>query len=226
MLGDALKPVADTGSSAPGLQIVMVCEANVCRSALGAFVLGRSPELRVSSAGMNAREGSALCEVAAEKISVLPGGPEYTSAFRSHPVDWDEAERADLVLTATGDLRGQLLANQPRLLRVAFTVLEALALMAEPLDLDELDLAQRDGIAAVLFGRRGTIAGPTAQPRRWKGTARHDGFDIPDGHQFRRKSHHQATVDEAVHASGQLRRQLLVWQLAMARAGLSGPGHG
>lgn len=210
-------------SSPRSLQIAVVCDANVCRSPVVAFILGQSTQLHVASSGLNAREGSTMCDLAAERISGRPSGLEYERAFRAQSIEWAEVEHADLVLTATGELRAQLLANRPRLLRVTFTVLEAIALMAEPLDAAELEQAQRYGIAAVLFIRRGMIARPGVPNQRRKG--RHDGFDIPDGHQLRRKSHHQATVDEAVRAAGQLQKRLLAWQLAVAGAGFSGQKH-
>lgn len=214
-----MTPVQD-GTSGPGLRVLTVCKANICRSALAAFVLGQSAGLSVFSAGVDARAGSAMCLAAAERISGIPGGEEYASMFRSRTIEWNGIEDVDLVLTATGELRGQLLASQPLLLRRTFTMLEALALMAEPLDGAEVEQAQQQGIAAVLFGRRGTIASPPALDRRWKG--RHDGFDVPDGHQFRRKSHHQATVEEAVRAAKKLRQQLTLWQRAVAGARFPG----
>ncbi len=116
------------------LSILLVCVANVCRSPLAERVLtmrlqqllGESAgAIGVSSAGVLALVGSPMDDQAADQLRRLGGDPQGFAATQ-----WTSAmsEDADLVLTATRDLRSRVLEETPRVLRRTFTIPEFAAL--------------------------------------------------------------------------------------------------
>jgi len=116
-------------------EILVVCLGNVCRSPLAERVLRMrfaellgdgSPAVRVSSAGAWALVGHGMDERAAAELRRLGGDPD---GFTASQLTAAAAEAADLVLTATRELRSRVLEEAPRALRRTFTVRELAALL-------------------------------------------------------------------------------------------------
>jgi protein-tyrosine phosphatase len=108
--------------------VLFVCIGNVCRSPFGERLLAaRLPGERfeVSSAGVGAMVGHAMSRYAAAELRSCGGDP---TGFAARQLTPDLLEHADLVLTATRELRSRVLAEMPAALRRTFTVLEFAAL--------------------------------------------------------------------------------------------------
>jgi protein-tyrosine phosphatase len=109
--------------------ILVVCVGNVCRSPLAERLLQRDFEdmLRsderpeVSSAGLLALVGQPIDEQAARELVRLGGDPAGFTARQLTPALIGEA---DLVLTATKQLRSRILEDAPRALKRTFTIRE------------------------------------------------------------------------------------------------------
>ncbi|WP_209717741.1 hypothetical protein [Marmoricola sp. OAE513] len=113
---------------APTFSVLFVCIGNVCRSPVGERLLAaRLPTDRftVSSAGVGAMVGYAMSKYAAAELVGYGGDPKGFAARQLTP---DLIEGADLILTATRDLRSQVLSESPGALRRTFTILEFAAL--------------------------------------------------------------------------------------------------
>lgn len=117
-------------------RVLVVCVGNVCRSPLAERVLRmRFSELlpddqsafEVESAGVAAMVGSSMNESAAVELRRLGGDPD---GFVSRDLDGRIVAGADLVLTATRQLRSRVLEEAPRALRRTFTLTEFAALVA------------------------------------------------------------------------------------------------
>ena len=109
--------------------MLFVCIGNVCRSPVGERLLAsRLPSDRfdISSAGVGAMVGYAMSEYAAAELRTYGGDP---TGFAARQLTPDLVEAADLVLTATRELRSQVLAEVPGALRRTFTILELAALL-------------------------------------------------------------------------------------------------
>lgn len=134
--------------------VLFVCIGNVCRSPVGERLLAaRLPRDRftVASAGVGAMVGYAMSKYAAAELQGYGGDP---TGFAARQLTPDLIDDADLILTATRDLRSQVLAEQPGALRRTFTVLEfaALASMSDdttPTDVVKWAGAHRSAAAAV-----------------------------------------------------------------------------
>jgi protein-tyrosine phosphatase len=108
--------------------VLFVCIGNVCRSPVGERLLAsRLPAERfeVSSAGVGAMVGYAMSRYAAEELRSYGGDP---TGFAARQLTPEIIEATDLVLTATRELRSQVLAEMPSALRRTFTILEFAAL--------------------------------------------------------------------------------------------------
>ena len=109
-------------------RVLFVCIGNVCRSPVGERLLASrlpSDRFEVSSAGVGAMVGYAMSKYAAEELRIFGGDPTGFAARQLAP---GMLEQSDLVLTATRELRSQVLAEVPGALRRTFTVLEFAAL--------------------------------------------------------------------------------------------------
>lgn len=205
--------VGCAGSIPPAASAIIVCKANVCRSPTVAFFAGRSRALVTTSAGMRTQPGSAMCPIAATRISSYDGGPSYGEVFRSSSVESLDLDRFDLILAATRTIRGDLVKHHPWLRGRAFTVREAVALANRPLSTTEAATLLAAGPAPVMAARRGTVArSPASDTRRWGRTP--DAFDLPDAHNDRRSRRHAATVDLAVTTGNALGTALQSWRTA------------
>ena len=112
-------------------RVLFVCIGNVCRSPVAERLLAaRLPKDRfeVASAGVGAMVGYAMSKYAAVELQAYGGDPRGFAARQLTP---DMIEQSDLVLTATRDLRSQVLAEVPNALRRTFTILEFAALAAQ-----------------------------------------------------------------------------------------------
>lgn len=111
-----------------GGSILIVCAANVCRSPLAELALrrglGEGSAFVVRSAGVRAHDGDPICaEVAARHAD--EGWQAQSRAHRAHEVTAEMLAEADLVLTASRDLRGELVRAAPEHRDRMFTLREA-----------------------------------------------------------------------------------------------------
>jgi protein-tyrosine phosphatase len=150
----------------PAFRVLFVCVGNVCRSPLGERLLrSKLPEsFDVSSAGMYALAGQPMSPRAAAQLEQYGGDP---AGFEARQLDSSIALGSDLILVATAELRSQVLAEWPALLRRTFTVREFAAL------LDVVGPSSGSGTADDL---RALVA--EAQARRSE--VRGIDYDIPD----------------------------------------------
>jgi low molecular weight protein-tyrosine phosphatase len=110
-------------------RVLFVCIGNVCRSPVGERLLAaRLPADRfeVASAGVGAMIGYAMSKYAAAELRSYGGDP---AGFAARQLTTEMLEGSDLVLTATRELRSQVLAEFPGALRRTFTILEFAALV-------------------------------------------------------------------------------------------------
>ncbi|MCW2856649.1 MAG: low molecular weight phosphatase family protein [Marmoricola sp.] len=110
-------------------RILVVCIGNVCRSPVAERLLAsRLPASKVvvSSAGVGAMVGYAMSRYASAELRSYGGDP---TGFAARQLTPELIEDADLLLTATRDLRSQVLAEAPGALRRTFTILEFAALV-------------------------------------------------------------------------------------------------
>ena len=134
-------------------KILVVCIGNVCRSAqaerllelrLGKLLGPRRDEVSVSSAGVRALVGYPMDASSERELTRLGGTAED---FESTQLTTSAIADADLVLTATKDLRSRVLQESPGALKRTFTLLEFAALTdgATPSSLKDLvaDAADR-----------------------------------------------------------------------------------
>ena len=147
--------------------VLVVCLGNLCRSPLAERLLrlrlADEPGVRVSSAGVRAVVGAPMDASAALELSRLGGDP---SDFVARQLTADLVTDADLVLTATRQLRSQVVELAPTALRRTFTLRELAALLEErPWPGDPADLR---ALVAAAADWRGSVAG------------RGDALDVPD----------------------------------------------
>jgi protein-tyrosine phosphatase len=111
-----------------GESILVVCAANVCRSPLAELALrrglGADSAISVSSAGVRAVEGDAICALVSSSHDDGEWG-EQARAHRARPVTIDLIEQSSLILTASRDIRGELVRLAPRSRDWMFTLKEA-----------------------------------------------------------------------------------------------------
>lgn len=174
---------------------------------------GRTGSFNMVSAGLSAVEESAMCPVAAERITGLRGGAEYVANFRSQSLQSMAPDSFDMVLTATTEQRSEFVTRHPHLRGRTFTALEAVFLSALAVSDAELVELRVNGLAAVFTSRRGLVeTQPARSSARWRN--HHDVLDISDGHNNRRNRHHLATVDMAARTGASLAELMLQWQVA------------
>jgi protein-tyrosine phosphatase len=116
-------------AAAPPFRVLFVCIGNVCRSPVGERLLAArlpSDRFEVSSAGVGAMIGYAMSRYAAEELRTYGGDP---TGFAARQLTHEIVDQSDLVLTATRELRSQVLAELPGALRRTFTILEFAALL-------------------------------------------------------------------------------------------------
>jgi protein-tyrosine phosphatase len=108
--------------------ILTVCIGNICRSPTAERLLVRefadqvaAGAVAVGSAGVNAMVGRGVQPRAATELERLGGSAE---GFAARLLEREHMEAADLILTATTDVRAQALGVSPRAMRRTFTMVE------------------------------------------------------------------------------------------------------
>lgn len=138
---------SEARSSVPGIgqdvrvatpfTVLFVCVGNVCRSAMAERLLRerlaerlgvRAAAVAVESAGVHALAGAAMDPATAAELERL--GHPY-DGFAARQLTERMLAGADLVLTATKELRSRVLEEAPGALRRTFTVTEFAALARE-----------------------------------------------------------------------------------------------
>ena len=110
-------------------RVLVVCVGNVCRSPLGERLLAArlDPDrFEVTSAGVNALVGSPMVPEAAARLSAYGGSAE---GFAATQLTGRTVKEADLVLTATAEVRSRVLSESPGAMRRTFTVRELAAVV-------------------------------------------------------------------------------------------------
>ena len=110
-------------------RILLVCEANVCRSPMAEYLLRKiltdqgvdASAFEVISAGIHADDGETMDPRTVEQLVRLDVSP---NGFRFHTLTDGDLDDADLILTATRAQRSMLLERVPTALRRSFTMLE------------------------------------------------------------------------------------------------------
>lgn len=136
----------------PGFRVLFVCIGNVCRSPLGERLLAHrlaGHDVVVESAGVAALVGSAMSPEAAAQLEAHGGTAE---GFVARQLTAAMVRDADLVLTATRELRSRVLAESPGALRRTFTVLELAALLDEVDPAPPAELVAEAAAARSLLG--------------------------------------------------------------------------
>ncbi len=125
-MGELNASAADAESAV--FSILVVCTANICRSALAEHLLrtaltksAGATQFEVSSAGARGWDSAAMDAAAADELRRLGGD---AGSFRSRPLQATHCENADLILTATMEHRAAVLELVPRALKRTFTLLE------------------------------------------------------------------------------------------------------
>ena len=120
------------------MAILFVCTGNLCRSPLGAQLLGTwaasdlGPDaagMQIASAGVEAPEGQPMDADSTRALIEVGGDPAALGAHRSRALTAAELEDVDLVLTMTRWHRRKVLGLAPRALRRTFTLPEASVLL-------------------------------------------------------------------------------------------------
>lgn len=135
----------------PAFRVLFVCIGNVCRSPFGERLLAQrlqGHDIEVSSAGVAALVGAEMSPEAAAQLEGYGGSPD---GFVSRQLTPSMLRDADLVLTATRELRSRVLAEAPAALRRTFTVLELAAL------LDQVDPAPPAELVAGAAAARSSL---------------------------------------------------------------------
>ena len=109
-------------------KILVVCAANVCRSPLAELALrrglGADSPITVSSAGVRANAGDPICSAVAS-VHEDEEWQTWADDHRAQPVTIEQIEQASVVLTASRDIRGELVRMAPRSRDWMFTIKEA-----------------------------------------------------------------------------------------------------
>ncbi|MBC9227572.1 hypothetical protein GL325_14685 [Aeromicrobium sp. 636] len=114
--------------------VLLVCRANVCRSALGEFVATErlaTAGISVSSAGTDAVAGEKLCHHVETSISGTAGGADFAAGHRATPLREAWLHRADLILTTSPRESSLVALSQPTLRNRTFTLIEVERLLSQ-----------------------------------------------------------------------------------------------
>lgn len=108
--------------------ILVVCAANVCRSPLAELLLRRGlgvgSNVAISSAGVRANQGDAICASVAS-LHQDDEWRELASAHSARAVTVELIEQSTIVLAASREIRGELVRLAPRSRDWMFTLKEA-----------------------------------------------------------------------------------------------------
>ncbi|MGO2820647.1 MAG: hypothetical protein ACTIA5_07600 [Brachybacterium tyrofermentans] len=202
----------DSSVNASGSELVLlVCSANICRSPLAELLLlrglGDSPGVRIESAGVRARTGSAMCALAAEQLAE-GGRADGAASHRSRPLTTELLDEATLILATARDVRSEVVGLAPQVRDRVYTMREA-AYLGEGFAPETS--ARRVGVVSLyamhLDGAR-AVKGPLPRRRSgWWPMRGADGRDIVDGHVHGPREHRR-TLRDVVEASTAILEQL------------------
>jgi protein-tyrosine phosphatase len=136
----------------PAFRVLFVCLGNVCRSPFGERLLAQRVQgsgIEVASAGVAAMVGAQISPEAAVLLQEYGGTADGFVARQLTP---SMVREADLVLTATTELRSRVLAETPGALRRTFTVLELAALLDHVQPAPPAELVAQAAAARSLLG--------------------------------------------------------------------------
>lgn len=182
-------------------QLLFVCAANVCRSPLMAVTFAESvardfdrTEWTVLSRGISVVRRNQMCALAASLIDGNSYGAAYAASHVSAQVAESELESQDLIIAASREERARIARMLPSSRTKTFTLREAVALGAPPVEAFELDRdddapSSLADYAEFLHQRRGRV--PVTAPARFRmpWTPAPDPQDIPDVHHENSKKH-------------------------------------
>ncbi|WP_417216861.1 hypothetical protein [Arthrobacter sp.] len=196
------------------IPILVVCNANVCRSPASEFALAQSDELEVQSAGLVASDGMQICSEAAEYIRTQPGGSSYVDQFASRPLNSIDWAKFELILTATVSIRSDMLHERSDLRNRMFTLAEARELTAEALSVEEQFLFNEAGPGPVITQRRGSQPIMSTKPTKFH---KNDisPLDIVDFHGARSRRRHRGAIEKSVSAGSDISCALTRWRTAV-----------
>lgn len=189
------------------VSLLVVCTANVCRSPFAEELLrrrlaaaGRS-DITVSSAGVRAAEGVALCSNAATILNREDGSKSWRTHGGSRQLDRDMIEQSDLILTASIEQRSAVAILSPVARHRAFTLLEA-ALILRQLSLKNENNESRQfafnrplsELTAQMYALRGSLPLVIPDDRGIHRFIRSldvqvNEWDIGDGHTYSGRAH-------------------------------------
>lgn len=125
-------------TDARAANLLTVCIGNVCRSPLAERLLqarlrdaGAADCCVVTSAGVMAMAGRPMEPEAAEQLAARGGHPDD---FVARQLNESMVATADVVLTATVEVRGRVLEDSPGALRRTFTLREFATLVGDDTD--------------------------------------------------------------------------------------------
>lgn len=194
--------------------ILLVCDANVCRSALAEFVIAEALSAQrgflrvpVESRGVDVPQPLPVCELVAH-VREDEKWAARAQRHRSRRLDAAAIERARLVLTANRASRAAVASLVPDARRRVFTLREAVALGEGYAPQGNVTgVAAVDELASYLDTQRGRHTLPTERTRFWRKDVHP--YDIRDGHLHGRKQH-EKTVQLVRAESTRLAALLLV----------------
>ena len=177
--------------------ILLVCLANVCRSVLAELVVdevfGDTSKLEVRSAGVKGNGASACAQVVGWRTNAR--WQSVGKAHIAHPLELEEIQNADLILTAGTAARGAVAKIAPESRHRTFTLNEAAWLGREHPPAAEVNRQSVRSYASYLDDRRVLDGLPPVPARaRWRRHRENDPLSIPDGHNLGDRQHRK-TLD-------------------------------
>ncbi|WP_214412884.1 arsenate reductase/protein-tyrosine-phosphatase family protein [Sphaerisporangium fuscum] len=163
-------------------RILFVCTGNICRSPIAerflCRALGPGSAVVVGSAGTQAVEGAPMSP---HSVRVLTRMGADAEGFAARPLTTRMLVEADLVLTATGTHRAQVVSRYPQASRRVFTIVE-FGLLSEA-------VISRASSASAVFRHRDPVRRAHAlveEARGRRGLVQVEDPDVPDP--FRRSA--------------------------------------
>lgn len=176
--------------------LLLVCTANVCRSPFASVVAQRmfGTSARIISAGVEARPGLPMCDIAARCAADMPGGPEFARSHRSVQLTAETVAASALVLCATVAQCEAVGRLDPRARRRTFTLLQAQQILSRSRGQKMFPGERLEAVAARLDAARWTVAieeaGRVPWWRRRAQAPVHDGrLSLLDWHQGQTSAH-------------------------------------
>jgi protein-tyrosine phosphatase len=185
-------------------RVLFVCAANVCRSPFMAatFVEEGSgsvdgTEWAVRSRGISVVRQHPMCRLAASLIDPGTEGAASAASHVSTQIAHADLDEHDLIIAASREERARVARMQPRTRGRTFTLKEAVALGAPPLEEGERRRVLADGrgpatladYAEILDRRRGRVRMPQQTGPRFPWSAHDDPRDVPDVHHDSTRRH-------------------------------------